>query len=200
VRLALIPDERATAIVWSLAVVPSRLLAIPRDPAQALTLVTSVFLHAGWLHLAGNLLYLLVFGPNVEMQLGRGRYLVLYAVSGVAGALLHAFMNPTSSVPLVGASAAIAGVLGAHIVLAPKAKVTTAVPFVFYFELATLPAAFVISLWFAFQVVLAIAPEARSGAESVAWFAHLGGFTTGMLMASPTALGAGRRRRKSHAR
>lgn len=196
VRLALMPAEYAAAIFDALAVVPARLLALPWDPMQALTLVTSAFLHAGWVHLIGNMLYLLVFGPLVEWQLGRLRFLALYLAAGVAGALLHAVVFATSGVPLVGASAAIAGVLGAHLVLEPRARITTAIPVVIFFELASLPAWFVITLWFALQLASALASvsgAAAAGAASVAWFAHLGGFALGALMAA-VAQGAGARR------
>jgi membrane associated rhomboid family serine protease len=193
VRLALMPDERAAAIVWELAVVPSRLLAVPFAPTQLLTLVTATFLHAGWLHLAGNLIYLLVFGPTVEYRCGHGRFFLLYLASGAVGALLHALVYPASDVPLVGASAAIAGVLGAHLLLEPRVRVTTAVPVVVFFEIASLPAGFLIALWFALQVVLALAPATQSGVESVAWFAHVGGFATGAVFALPLALGSRRR-------
>lgn len=112
VRLVLMPDDRAVAALEALGVVPARFLAAPLSPAQLVTLVTSAFLHAGWVHLGGNLLYLAVFGPTVEIRLGRLRYTLLYLVSGAAGALLHTLTHPTSTVPLVGASGAIAGILG----------------------------------------------------------------------------------------
>lgn len=187
VRLASLPAERAVGIFEALAVVPRRFLSLPWDPAQALTLISSAFLHAGWVHLAGNMLYLLVFGPLVEWRLGRARFLALYLAAGAAGALLHVAVFPTSDVPLVGASAAIAGVLGAHLVLEPRARVTTVIPVIVFFELASLPAWFVIALWFALQLASALASistAAVAGATTVAWFAHLGGFAIGALAAA----------------
>ena len=114
--------------------------------------------------------------------------MALYLVSGAVGALLHALVYPESSVPLVGASAAIAGVLGAHLLLEPHVRVTTAVPVIVFFEIASLPAGFLIVVWFVLQVVLALAPTTSSGVESVAWFAHIGGFAAGALVALPLAL------------
>lgn len=183
VRLALLPDDRATAIFEALAVIPARLLADPFDPGQLLTLVSSAFLHAGWIHLLGNMLFLWVFGPGVEDRLGAMRFLTLYLVAGVAGALCFVALNPTSPTPLVGASAAIAGVLGAYLVLEPHSQVTTAVPLLVYFEIAALPASFVIGLWFLLQVASAVAPVVPGLGGSVAWTSHLAGFAAGVGLA-----------------
>lgn len=175
VRLAYLPDDRAGAIVSALGVVPARFLAAPASPGQLATLLTSAFLHAGWVHLAGNVLYLVVFGPRVEARLGRMRFLALFLSAGMAGALAHVASNPGSSAPLVGASGAIAGVLGAYLVLEPRSKITTLI----VVEIAVLPAAFVIAMWFALQLVSAVAPVASGADTAVAWFAHLGGFAAG---------------------
>lgn len=189
VRLAGVqPASRASAIVEALAVVPARFIADPLSPAQLVTLVTSCFLHAGWLHLGGNLLYLLVFGPAVEARLGRLRFAALYLAAGAAGALAHTLVNPDSTTPLVGASGAIAGLLGAHLVLEPRTQVTTLIPALVIFEVASLPAAFVIAVWFVGQAAAGLAPiAATADAETTAWFAHLGGFAAGCLLALPSA-------------
>lgn len=188
VRLAMQPAADAASIVTALAVVPARLLADPWS-AQAVTLVSATFLHAGWVHLAGNLLYLLVFGPAVESRLGHRAFLMVYLAAGAVGALTHTLLHPSSAVPLVGASGAIAGVLGAHLVLEPRTKVTTIVPAMVVFEIAALPAAFVIALWFLAQLASGLAPVAtQAEAASVAWFAHVGGFAAGSLLAAPIAL------------
>jgi len=193
VRLALMPDESATALIDALAVVPGRLLQRPFDPVQILTLVTSVFLHAGWFHLVSNMLYLLVFGPLVEVRLGWRSFAALYLGAGAVGALLHALVHPSSLTPLVGASGAIAGVLGAHLVLEPRSRITTVIPIVVFFELATLPAAFVIAVWFLMQVASAVAPVTAAAQQApVAWFAHFGGFAVGAAVgAVATAMEAG---------
>jgi len=188
VRLAQLPSAHAETIVHALAIVPTRLLGSP-SPGQVATLLTSSFMHAGWLHLAGNLLFLAVFGPTVEARLGWRGFTALYLGSGIAGGLAYALAHPSSAVPLVGASGAIAGVLGAHLVLEPRARVTTLVPALVIFEIASLPAAFVIALWFLLQVaatVAAVAPG-TAGAE-VAWVAHVAGFAAGALLASPIAV------------
>lgn len=187
VRLALLPDAAATRITRSLGVVPARLMGSPTDPGQLLTLVTSSLLHAGWLHLLVNVLYLVVFGPIVEARLGRLRFVALFAAAGVCGALLHTLTHPASTVPLVGASGAVAGVLGAHLVLEPHGRIVTAVPVVVFVEIAELPASFVIALWFAIQVAAVLGPATASGSP-VAWYAHLGGFALGMTMALPVAM------------
>jgi membrane associated rhomboid family serine protease len=189
IRLALLPDVHALAILNALAVVPRRLLAAPLSPGQLLTLVTATFLHAGWLHLGSNLLYLLVFGPTVQARLGWRGFLALYLASGAVAAVAFSLVHPASSAPLVGASGAIAGVLGAHLILEPRARITTLVPVLVVIEVASLPAAFVIALWFALQVVSTLAPVVPGAtAPTVAWTAHIGGFLAGLALATPSAL------------
>lgn len=188
VRLALLPGERALAIFDALAVVPRRLLEAPADPGQMMTLVTATFLHAGWLHLFSNLLYLLVFGPAVQSRLGWKGFTGLYLVSGAVGSVAYSLAHPASMAPLVGASGAIAGVLGAHLVLEPRARITTLIPIFVVIEVASLPAAFVIALWFGLQVLSTFAPVVPGSAqESIAWLAHIGGFVTGLALAGPAA-------------
>jgi membrane associated rhomboid family serine protease len=202
VRLASLPTDRASEIVEALGLVPARFLAGLPGLDQLVTLVTCCFLHAGWIHLAGNLLFLLVFGPAVEDAIGHGWFLALFVVAGVAGALSQVAVHPDSMAPLVGASGAIAGVLGAHLVLAPRARVTTLIPVLVVFEVASLPAAFVIGAWFLMQLASGLAPV-TGAAENVAWFAHLGGFTAGFVLCAPAAARnwldrrAGNKKRKS---
>jgi membrane associated rhomboid family serine protease len=188
VRLVSLPDARASIVMLELAVVPSRLSATWLSP-QLLTLLTSCFLHAGWVHLAGNTLFLAVFGPPVEARLGWRAFLALYLACGVAGCLAFTLLHPQSAVPLVGASGAIAGVLGAHLALEPRARVTTVVPAFVSVEVASLPAAFVIALWFAFQIASTLAPVTSAGAQTgVAWAAHIAGFAAGVALALPPAV------------
>ncbi len=202
VRLATLPPDHAIRIIDTLAIVPIRLLTPSEWPQQGMTLVTSTFLHAGWVHLAGNLLYLLVFGPAVQARMGWMRFTGLYLLSGAAGGVLFALANPLSTSPLVGASGAIAGVLGAHLVLEPSSRITVLVPIIVIFKVASLPAGFVILLWFALQVASTLAPVADgANISQVAWLAHIGGFMTGILLASPLALGdalRARRRNRDH--
>jgi membrane associated rhomboid family serine protease len=146
-----------------------------------LTILTSMFLHGGFLHIAGNLLFLWVFGNNVEDALGRLRFLLFYLGCGVAAALAQTLLSAAagdSLVPMVGASGAIAGVLGAYMVLFPRARVLTAIPIFIFVRLVLLPAGFFIGLWFALQVLYALAGATGSG---VAFFAHVAGFVAGWL-------------------
>lgn len=206
VRLALLPWDRALAIFRALAVVPRRLLEAPTEPGQLITLVTATFLHAGWLHLFSNLLYLLVFGPAVHSRLGWRGFTGLYLISGVVGSVAYSLAHPVSMSPLVGASGAIAGVLGAHLVLEPRARITTLIPIFVVIEVASLPAAFVIALWFGLQVLSTLAPVVEGSAqESIAWLAHIGGFATGLALAGPAAAknalqARGRRRERNKRR
>jgi membrane associated rhomboid family serine protease len=200
VRLAYLDDTSAAAIVSALAVVPARFVATPLALDQLVTLVSSAFLHAGWVHLLGNLLYLYVFGPTVESRLGLSRFALLYLASGAAGALAHIASDPSSTAPLVGASGAIAGVLGAYLILEPRSHITTVVPVIIFIEIASLPAAFVIAFWFMLQVASALAPITGEIAREVAWFAHLGGFAAGVLIALPTAMSGATRIRTHKAR
>lgn len=181
-RIVTLPVELALGALEALSVVPSRFMSDPLSPEQLVTLVSSAFLHAGWLHLGGNLLFLWVFGPSVEDRLGHTRYLFVYLACAAAGAAAHIAVYPESAVPVVGASGAIAGVLGAHLILDPKAEITTIVPIPFFFEIASLPAAFVIGIWFLMQVASGLVPLVPGEATQVAWFAHLGGFAAGCLL------------------
>lgn len=149
------------------------------------TLFTSLFIHASWLHLGGNMLYLWVFGDNVEDSFGHGRYLVFYLVAGVVATFAQIFVDPASRTPTVGASGAIAGVMGAYLVMFPGAKVRTIVLLVFFITVIYLPAVLVIGVWFALQLVSGIGslgvPTQQSG--GVAVWAHIGGLVAGAVLA-----------------
>ena len=149
-------------------------------PAVA-TLFTSMFLHGGFFHLAGNMLYLWIFGNNVEDALGHGRFLAFYVLAGVLAALAHILQAPDTTVPMIGASGAISGVLGAYLLLYPKAQVGVLVPIGFILTVVRLPALVVLVLWFAFQF---LSNAFGGGAEGggVAWMAHIGGFLAGMVL------------------
>ncbi|HEU5158223.1 MAG TPA: rhomboid family intramembrane serine protease [Streptosporangiaceae bacterium] len=147
----------------------------------ALSVLWAMFLHGGWLHLLGNMLFLWIFGNNVEDRFGRIRYLLFYVACGYAATYGFALADPESTTPLVGASGAVAGVLGAYLVLFPRARVWSLVPVLFFIPLR-LPAWFVLGLWFVLQWFYS-AGYAVSGAGSVAYLAHVVGFLTGMLLA-----------------
>jgi membrane associated rhomboid family serine protease len=144
------------------------------------TLFTSMFLHGGWLHLAGNMLFLWIFGNNVEDLLGRGRYLVLYLGSGVSAALAQALPAAHSPIPMIGASGAIAGVLGAYLMIYPRANVHVFVWIVIFFWIVTVPAWILLGLWFAMQLLSGLAVAANS--PGVAFWAHVGGFAAGIIL------------------
>lgn len=149
------------------------------------TMVLSMFLHGGWLHLGGNMWFLWVFGDNVEDALGHGAYLLFYLVCGAAATLAQAIISPLSRVPLVGASGAIAGVLGAYLVWFPWSRVKSLIFLGIFFTMAELPAPVFLVLWFVVQffsgtLSLAAAGSAHGG---VAWFAHIGGFAAGVALA-----------------
>jgi rhomboid family protein len=170
--------------VESFALVPARLFASPRVagaviPVEA-TLVTSMFLHGGFLHIAGNMLYLWIFGNNIEDATGRIRFIFFYLICGILAAYAHAYLNFTSLTPMIGASGAISGVLGAYLLLYPRARVITLVFFGFYVRTVQVPAMFVLGFWFALQFLSAMVSGGSAG--GVAWYAHVAGFISGMLL------------------
>ncbi len=147
-----------------------------------LTILTSMFLHGGIAHIAGNMLFLWIFGNNVEDALGRVRFLLFYLASGIVAALAQTFVSAAAgdvSTPMVGASGAIAGVLAAYLVLYPRARVLTLIPIFFFIRLVYVPAYFFIGLWFALQLLSAVYGYTGSG---VAFFAHIGGFIAGFIL------------------
>ncbi|MEK7349086.1 MAG: rhomboid family intramembrane serine protease [Candidatus Eisenbacteria bacterium] len=142
---------------------------------------TSMFLHGSWMHLIGNMWFLWIFGDNVEDLLGSGRFLVFYLLAGLGAGLAHYLLQPSSAVPTVGASGAIAGVLAGYLVLFPRARVTTLVPLGIFLQVMELPAMVLIGLWFAIQIVSGLLSLGWSGG-GVAWWAHVGGFLVGVVL------------------
>jgi membrane associated rhomboid family serine protease len=160
-------------------------------PAQVLkgkelyTIFTSMFLHGGILHIFGNMLYLWIFGDNIEDALGRPKFLLFYLLGGVAAGLAHAFSDPSSMVPTIGASGAISAVLGAYMVLYPRAKVLTAMMYFPLFRIVMIPAIFFLGFWFLLQVLSTSILLITGAPTEVAYWAHIGGFIAGMLMILP---------------
>jgi membrane associated rhomboid family serine protease len=155
---------------------------VPADFTM-LTAVTSMFLHGGWLHFLGNMLYLWIFGDNVEDQLGHGRFILFYLICGVAAGLAHVFMNPASTIPTIGASGAIAGVMGAYFVLYPHSRILALLPLFIFWEVIEVPAILFLGIWFVMQFfsgVGSIAMGARAASGGVAFWAHVAGFLAGM--------------------
>ena len=152
---------------------------VPAD-FHAPTLVTSMFLHGSWSHILGNMWYLWIFGDNVEDRCGHGRFVVFYLLCGIAAALGQVVMNPDSMLPTIGASGAIAGVMGAYFVLYPQSRVLTLIPLFFWFEVIELPAIVLLGFWFLLQLVNAGAVASTAGTSGgVAFAAHVAGFLVG---------------------
>jgi membrane associated rhomboid family serine protease len=168
-----------------IAFVPARFWNGAPITLSLISAFVSMFLHGGWLHLIGNMMYLWIFGDNIEDRMGHGKYLLFYLLCGFAATLAHAVTNPGSVVPSVGASGAIAGVLGAYLLLFPHARVLTVIPIFILITVRELPAIVVLGLWFVLQLFTGAATlGAPSANESggVAYFAHIGGFVAGMVL------------------
>jgi membrane associated rhomboid family serine protease len=154
---------------------------------QAHHLVTATFLHGGWMHLISNMLFLYIFGDNVEDMLGHWKFLVFYLLTGIFANVGQAFLSPTSLIPMIGASGAIAGVLGAYFYFYPHARVITLIPIFVFFTIREVPAFIFLGLWFLLQTLngvgsLATEYGARASMGGVAWWAHIGGFVAGLLL------------------
>lgn len=173
-------------IAYGLGVVPSVLFGHAQLPPELyrvpalISVLTSMFLHGGWMHLIGNMLYLWIFGNNVEDSMGHVRFVIFYVVCGVAAVLAHAWPNPESNIPMIGASGAISGVLGAYLLLHPHARVLVAIPLGFFLHTVRLPAMWVLGFWILLQLInSALADPSRGG---VAFLAHVGGFVAGLVL------------------
>jgi len=178
-----ISPSHLSRIAYQYGAIPHLLLTFrevqPIHPL--LTLFTSMFMHGSILHLASNMLYLWIFGNNIEDKLGYVRFIVFYVLCGVAAAYSHALTNPDSTTPMIGASGAISGILGAYLLLFPRARVHTLIFLGFFFTVVQLPAVFVIGFWIVLQFVNGMISEGHASRGGVAWFAHVGGFLVGIL-------------------
>jgi membrane associated rhomboid family serine protease len=161
--------------------------AYPSAPVKYLTLLSSMFVHGGWMHIIGNMWSLWIFGDNVEDRMGRGVFLLFYLLSGLAAGIIHIATNSGSLAPTVGASGAIAGVMGAYLLLFPHATVVTLVPIFFFLQIVELPAVIFLGFWFILQLFSGTLSLAAAGAQAggVAWWAHIGGFVVGAVWAIP---------------
>jgi membrane associated rhomboid family serine protease len=156
------------------------------NPISYLPIFTSMFMHGGWFHIISNMWILFIFGDNVEDRMGSLRYLVFYLLGGVAAALLHVFVQPTSTIPVVGASGAIAAVMGAYFLLFPRARVISLVPIFVFAWFVQVPAVIYLGVWFVSQLysgVLSLGGAGGVEMGGVAWWAHIGGFVFGLLLA-----------------
>jgi len=176
----LLLGKRVDDLIMTWGFVPARFFSYLDWP----TVFSSMFMHAGWLHIIGNMLYLWIFGDNVEDVMGKLLYPFFYLASGIVAVLAHALLFPGSDVPLVGASGAIAGVLGAYLLFFPKARVLTVV-FTIPFSITRIPSWILLLIWFGLQIVNSLLTASASGGAGVAYLAHIGGFGAGFLLALP---------------
>jgi membrane associated rhomboid family serine protease len=186
----LLIGRRAEALIQALGFIPARLVDPGRfhsSLAEAmLTLLTSLFLHGGFVHLIGNMIYLHVFGNAVEGELGHTRFFLFYVAGGVMGSLAHTCLFPHSTIPSIGASGSIAAILGAFLVLHPKARIVTLFPLVVYWAMAEVPALLLLPVWFAMQFLngflMLAAARGTEEVAGIAWWAHIGGFLFGAIV------------------
>lgn len=181
-------EQGLERLVFTLGMIPSRVTAFPTQPDIGigdafLPLLTSMFLHGGWLHLIGNMWFLWIFGDNIEDRLGRLRFLLFYLLCGLGAGLAHTAFNLGSNIPTIGASGAVAGVLGGYLLLFPGARVLTLVPIGFVF-LLELPAYLILVYWFVIQIFSGAISLGLNRGEvgGVAWWAHVGGFVIGLVL------------------
>jgi len=183
----LILGPQLEGFVQSWAIIPYEIThGVDLPPASIqpiyLTLITAMFLHGGFVHIAGNMLFLWIFGNNIEDAMGSLRFLVFYLLCGLAAAFAQIAVGPNSDVPNIGASGAIAGVLGAYLLLFPRAEVQTLVFLGFFVRLVRLPALLFLGLWFVLQLFSGVAGLGMEATGGVAWFAHIGGFIAGIVL------------------
>jgi rhomboid family protein len=193
-------DAALTDFITRWGVVPAELVEAFRSGAvasfESVTLITSQFLHGSLVHIGGNMLYLWIFGNNIEDRFGRLRFLAFYLVGGVVAGLSQVAIDPTSTIPTIGASGAIAAVLGAYLVLFPRARVTTVIFLIFFYQLIEIPAVVVLGFWFVLQLfdgLGSLGPMGEATTGGVAFFAHIGGFVFGAAVALLVRLWSDRR-------
>jgi len=165
-------------VVYQYGAIPSHIVKL-----QSLeTLLTSMFLHGGFLHLGGNMLYLWIFGDNIEGYLGHSRFLMFYLLCGLVAVFTHIFLSGISEIPMVGASGAVSGLLGAYLVKYPKARVLVVIPIVWFLTIRKIPAYIVLGFWFVMQLFYALSSLGISQGGGVAFWAHIGGFAAGIVL------------------
>jgi len=181
--LQILSHVNQAKIVFAYGAIPSYLLTFktvqPIHPV--LTVFTSMFMHGGFFHLGGNMLYLWIFGNNIEDRLGHIRFTIFYLLSGIAAAFAHAVTEPSSMLPMIGASGAVSGVLGAYLLLFPHARIHTLIFLGFFVQVVRLPAMLVIGFWIVIQFLNGLISKGVADYGGVAWFAHIGGFVFGII-------------------
>ncbi|NIL98739.1 MAG: rhomboid family intramembrane serine protease [Planctomycetales bacterium] len=182
-REVVIPERRQVSTQFGMRIVEVDHVVAPSAVPPWLTLLTCIFLHGGWMHFLGNMWFLFIFGDNVEDRLGHVGFLVFYLASGIAASAAHLATNPGSPIPTIGASGAIAGVMGAYFYLYPHARVLTIVPIFFILQMIVLPASVFLAIWFVLQFFQGVFSVGSTRAAGVAWWAHIGGFVVGLAVA-----------------
>jgi len=179
----LVSPSGGETFAFSYGAIPHNLITLERSqPVSPIaTIFSSMFLHGGLLHLGGNMLYLWIFGDNIEDSMGHLRFLAFYLLAGVIAAYSHAFTEPHSRIPMIGASGAVSAVLGAYLLLFPGAQVYTLLFFGFFWQVVKIPALIVIGFWAIIQLINGLVTKGLAGQGGIAWFAHLGGFLFGLL-------------------
>jgi membrane associated rhomboid family serine protease len=168
--------------IFTWGLIPTQLMSDPQDTWP--TIFTSMFLHGGWFHLLSNMWVLYIFGDNIEDRVGSIRYMLFYLLSGMAAAFLQIFIMQVSSDPMIGASGAIAGVLGAYLISYPGARIASLVPILFIFTIVDVPAVIFLIFWFVSQLYSGLFAIQGGSASGIAWWAHIGGFIFGLIMVS----------------
>jgi membrane associated rhomboid family serine protease len=181
--MQLLSGEDSSRIVYSYGAIPHNIIGLQSNqPIPAyLTILTSMFMHGGVFHIAWNMLYFWIFGNNIEERLGHIRFIIFYLFCGVVAALSHILLSPGSNVPMIGASGAVSGMLGAYILLFPMAQVRTIVLLGFYITVVRIPALIVIGFWAIIQVVSGLLSHGNAAQGGIAFFAHVGGFVAGLF-------------------
>ncbi len=178
-------ESQLEEVYFTYGVIPSEVLHLVKTGAPLEPLffpfISAMFIHGGWFHIIGNMWYLWIFGDNVEDRLGHFRYLFFYLLGGIVGSIVHIITNPTSPVPVIGASGAIAGVLGGYFIIFPNSRVLALVPVFFFLTLMEVPAVIYLALWFVLQLFNGTL-SLGGVANPVAWWAHVGGFVAGMVL------------------
>lgn len=170
-------------VIYSYGAIPHYLLTFEKNQPihPAMTIFSSMFMHGGLFHLGGNMLYLWIFGNNIEDRLGHLRFIIFYLFCGVFAAFAHAITNPHSTIPMIGASGAVSGILGAYLLLFPRASVHTLIFLGFFITIVKIPALIVIGFWAIIQFINVLISTGLHGVGGVAWFAHIGGFLIGLV-------------------
>ncbi|CEO89702.1 rhomboid family intramembrane serine protease [Syntrophaceticus schinkii] len=180
-----LPAQHLNSFFYTYGVIPAQVVNQTSSGtsliAMGIPFISAMFIHGNWLHLLGNMLYLWIFGDNVEDRMGHLPYLFFYLLVGIIGSIAHIISAPGSEVPIIGASGAIAGILGAYILAFPRARILTLVPVFFFITFIQVPALIFLPIWFLIQILNALS-TAGMAAEAVAWWAHIGGFIAGAIL------------------